>query len=209
MGGIANFTYLAAGCSLEQVFSTDTGTGNTLMDAYTRKYFAPRAYDKDGAIAGAGKINTALLSELKAHSFFNLALPKTIGPELFNLDFLSKAQIISNTLDLSPQDVMATLNRFSAETIAECINSSIPAGTTFNIYSSGGGMHNPLLMGHLKSLLPNATLYSSQEIGINPDAKEAILFALLANEAVAGTPLFAGGHATKIPITMGKISFPI
>jgi anhydro-N-acetylmuramic acid kinase len=209
MGGIANFTYLVAGCSLDQVFSTDTGTGNTLMDAYARKYFEPLAYDKDGAIAGAGKISTALLAELKAHSFFLLELPKTIGPELFNLDFLSKAQIASNTLDLSPQDVMATLNRFSAETIADCINSSIPAGTKFNMYSSGGGMHNPVLMKHLTNLMPNATLYSSQEIGINPDAKEAILFALLANETVAGTPLFAGGHATKIPITMGKISFPL
>jgi anhydro-N-acetylmuramic acid kinase len=77
------------------------------------------------------------------------------------------------------------------------------------MYSSGGGMHNPMLMGHLKSLLPNATLYSSEVLGINPDAKEAILFALLANEAVAGTPLFAGGHATKIPTTMGKVSFPL
>jgi anhydro-N-acetylmuramic acid kinase len=209
MGGIANFTYLAAGCNLDQVFSTDTGTGNTLMDAYTRTHFAPLAYDKDGAIAGAGKINAALLSELKAHSFFSLALPKTIGPELFNLDYLSKAQTASNTLHLSPQDVMATLNRFSAETIADCIQSSIPTGTKFNMYSSGGGMHNPVLMGHLKILLPNATLYSSEFLGINPDAKEAILFALLANEAIAGTPLFAGGHATKIPITMGKVSFPL
>jgi anhydro-N-acetylmuramic acid kinase len=209
IGGIANFTYLEAGCSLDQVFSTDTGTGNTLMDAYTRVHFAPLAYDKDGAITAAGKINAALLSELKAHSFFSLVLPKTIGPELFNMDFLDKAQIASNTLDLSPQDVMATLNRFSAETIADCIQSSIPAGTKFNMYCSGGGMHNPILMGHLISLLPNARLYSSQEIGINPDAKEAILFALLANEAVAGTPLFAGGQATKIPITMGKISFPL
>jgi len=209
MGGIANFTYLAAGCSLDQVFSTDTGTGNTLMDAYTRTFFAPKAYDQDGAIAAAGKINAALLSELKAHSFFSLDLPKTIGPELFNLEFLAKAQKASHTVDLSKEDVMATLNRFSAETIADCIQSSIPAGTKFNMYSSGGGMHNPVLMGHLTSLLPNATLYSSDVIGINPDAKEAILFALLANEAVAGTPLFAGGHATKIPITMGKISFPI
>jgi len=209
MGGIANFTYLSAGCSLDQVFSTDTGTGNTLMDAYTRKFFAPLAYDQDGAIAAAGKINTALLTELKAHSFFKLALPKTIGPELFNLDFLTEAQTSSHSLDISQEDVMATLNRFSAETIADCINSSIPAGTKFNMYSSGGGMHNPLLMGHLTSLLPDAVLYSSDVIGINPDAKEAILFALLANEAVAGTPLFAGGYATKIPITMGKISFPL
>jgi anhydro-N-acetylmuramic acid kinase len=179
------------------------------MDAYTRVHFAPLAYDKDGAITAAGKINAALLSELKAHSFFSLVLPKTIGPELFNLNFLSNAQAASNTLDLTPQDVMATLNRFSAETIAECIQSSIPSGTKFNLYSSGGGMHNPLLMDHLTNLLPNARLYPSQEIGINPDAKEAILFALLANEAVAGTPLFAGGQATKIPITMGKISFPL
>jgi len=208
MGGIANFTYLSAGCTLDQVFSTDTGTGNTLMDAYTRAHFAPLAYDKNGAIAAAGKISEALLSELKTHSFFSLVLPKTIGPELFNLDFLSKAQTASNTLGLSPQDVMATLNRFSAETIADCIQSSIPAGSKFNMYSSGGGMHNPVLMDHLTNLLPDATLYSSDVIGINPDAKEAILFALLANEAVAGTPLFAGGHATKIPITMGKISFP-
>jgi anhydro-N-acetylmuramic acid kinase len=208
MGGIANFTYLSAGCTLDQVFSTDTGTGNTLMDAYTRAHFAPLAYDKNGAIAASGKISAALLSELKAHSFFSLVLPKTIGPELFNLDFLFKAQNASNTLGLSPQDVMATLNRFSAETIADCIQSSIPAGSKFNMYSSGGGMHNPVLMDHLTNLLPDATLYSSDVIGINPDAKEAILFALLANEAVAGTPLFAGGHATKIPTTMGKISFP-
>jgi anhydro-N-acetylmuramic acid kinase len=208
MGGIANFTYLSAGCNLDQVFSTDTGTGNTLMDAYTRTHFTPMAYDKNGTIAAAGKINTALLSELKAHSFFKLDLPKTIGPELFNLDFLAKAQTASHTIDISPEDVMATLNRFSAETIADCIQSSIPVGTKFKMYSSGGGMHNPVLMEHLTSLLPDATLYSSDMIGINPDAKEAILFALLANEAVAGTPLFAGGHATKIPITMGKISFP-
>ena len=208
MGGIANFTYLAAGCSLEQVFSTDTGPGNTLMDAYTRTHFAPLAYDKGGAIAASGKISKALLEALKAHTFFALGLPKTIGPELFNLDFLAKAQAASNTTDLSPEDVMATLNRFSAETIADCIQTSLPEGTTFNMYSSGGGMHNPIMMGHLLSLLPNAKLYSSEVLGIHPDAKEAILFALLANEAVAGTPLFAGGHATKVPITMGKFSFP-
>lgn len=209
MGGIANFTYLAAGCGLEQVFSSDTGPGNTLMDAYARKHFPPLAYDKGGAIALSGHVNAALLAELKAHSFFTLDLPKTIGPELFNLAFLAKAQSASNTLDLTPEDVMATLNRFSAETIADCIKSSLPKETKFNMYSSGGGMHNPVLMGHLQSLLPNAVLQSSDVLGIDPDAKEAILFALLANEAVAGTPLFAGGHATKIPITMGKFSFPI
>jgi anhydro-N-acetylmuramic acid kinase len=49
---------------------------------------------------------------------------------------------------------------------------------------------------------------SLNELGFNPDAKEAILFALLANEAVAGEAMQIGGNATKKPITMGKISFP-
>ena len=91
IGGIANYTYLPANGRLDQVFSTDTGPGNTMMDAYMRTFFNA-SYDKDGLIAKAGKINDALLSSLKADSFFNLSLPKTVGPELFNLNYLQAAQ---------------------------------------------------------------------------------------------------------------------
>jgi anhydro-N-acetylmuramic acid kinase len=69
-------------------------------------------------------------------------------------------------------------------------------------------MHNLEVVQYLKNMLPNATIQSSDWIGLQPDAKEAILFALLANETVAGEPMFAGGNATKIPVTMGKISLP-
>ncbi len=213
IGGIANYTFLPASCSLDQVFSSDTGPGNTLMDAYVRKYFNVE-YDKDAAIAKQGNVNIELLNILKADSFFEVALPKTIGPELFNLAFLAKAQQVTNTENISQYDVMATLNRFTAETIAAAINEYIPSDINYTIYTSGGGMHNPLLIEHLRQLLTNVKkesnvkIESSMSIGIQPDAKEAILFAVLANEAVAGTPLFAGGNATKIPITMGKFSFP-
>ncbi len=207
IGGIANYTFLPARCSLDQVFSSDTGPGNTLMDAYVRKHFNVQ-YDKDAAIANQGNVNFELLNILKADPFFKVGLPKTIGPELFNLAFLVKAQQVSNTESISQLDVMATLNRFTAETIAATINEYVPVGLSYTMYTSGGGMHNPLLMDHLQQLLPNVKIESSMSIGIQPDAKEAILFAVLANEAVAGTPLFAGGNATKIPITMGKFSFP-
>jgi anhydro-N-acetylmuramic acid kinase len=207
IGGIANFTYLPAGGKLNEVFSTDTGPGNTLMDAYTRKHFDGTSYDKDAHIAKQGKIHTELLDLLKKDSFFSLPFPKTIGPELFNLEYLNEAQLKMGIV-VSDYDIMATLNRFTAETIAEAIQKNIPSNISFKIYISGGGMHNPLIIEHLNSLLPNASIASSIEIGIHPDAKEAILFALLANEAVAGTPLFAGVHSTKVPTTMGKISFP-
>jgi anhydro-N-acetylmuramic acid kinase len=208
VGGIANFTFLKAGGRLDQVISSDTGPGNTLMDAYGKKYFIDLQYDKDGIIASQGKINNALLNSLKAHSFFTLDLPKSIGPELFNLDYLQQAQTNSNTLDLSKEDTMATLNRFTAETIAAAIEKCVPTGMQYAIYKSGGGAHNPILVRHLVELLPNASIATSMKIGLQPDAKEAILFALLANEAVAGSPLNAGIKATKMPITMGKFSFP-
>jgi anhydro-N-acetylmuramic acid kinase len=207
IGGIANFTLLNAGGSLSQVFSSDTGPGNTLMDAYTRKYFEGLAYDKDGIIAKSGKINEPLLQSLKSDSFFKVAFPKTIGPELFNLDYIIQAQMALGTM-LSHEDVLATLNMFTAQTISEAISKVVGDQSAYTMYISGGGMHNHLLMEHLQQLLPSITIKSSMEIGILPDAKEAILFALLGNEAVAGTPLLAGGNATKVATTMGKISFP-
>jgi len=207
IGGIANFTLLNAGGSLSQVFSSDTGPGNTLMDAYTRKYFEGLAYDKDGIIAKSGKINEPLLQSLKSDSFFKVAFPKTIGPELFNLDYIIQAQMALGAM-LSHEDVLATLNMFTAQTISEAINKVVGDQSAYTMYISGGGMHNHLLMEYLKQLLPSITIKSSMEIGILPDAKEAILFALLGNEAVAGTPLLAGGNATKVATTMGKISFP-
>ena len=207
IGGIANFTLLNAGGSLSQVFSSDTGPGNTLMDAYTRKYFEGLAYDKDGIIAKSGKINEPLLQSLKSDSFFNIAFPKTIGPELFNLEYIIQAQMALGAM-LSHEDVLATLNMFTAQTISEAINKVVGDQFIYTMYVSGGGMHNRLLMEHLQQLLPSITIKSSMEISILPDAKEAILFALLGNEAVAGTPLLAGGNATKVATTMGKISFP-
>ena len=207
IGGIANFTLLNAGGSLSQVFSSDTGPGNTLMDAYMRKSFEGLAYDKDGIIAKSGKINEPLLQSLKSDSFFKVAFPKTIGPELFNLEYIIQAQMALGAM-LSHEDVLATLNMFTAQTVSEAINKVIGDQLIYTMYVSGGGMHNHLLMEHLIQLLPSITIKSSMEIGISPDAKEAILFALLGNEAVAGTPLLAGGNATKVATTMGKISFP-
>ena len=207
IGGIANNTYLPANGKLDQVFSTDTGPGNTMMDAFMRQYFNAD-YDKDGMVAKKGTINEALLKAMKADSFFNVPLPKTIGPELFNLGFIENAQLASGTTHLAMEDIMATLNRLTAETIVDAIKIHVPSSDHYTLYTSGGGMHNQLVVDHIQSLLPHITIKSSETIGIHPDAKEAILFAVLANECVAGEPMYAGGNATKIPVTMGKISLP-
>lgn len=207
MGGVANFTYLSASLDASEVFTTDTGPGNTLIDAFARR-FADQPYDVDGQIAARGKVNIALLQALKKNAFFKQPFPKTTGPELFNLAYVRQAQQRSSTTSLSPEDLMATLTRFSAETIAEAVLRVLKPDETYNVYMSGGGMHNPVLTGAIQALLPNCTFGRTDEIGIPGDAKEAVLFAVLANEAVAGGATSFGNRQGVPTVTMGKISFP-
>ena len=207
IGGISNFTYLPANAKLNEVCSTDTGPGNTLIDAYMRKHYN-KSFDKDAAIAKEGIVQEDLLNKLLEEHFFNLPIPKTIGPELFNIAFVEKAIQALGHKQISVPDIITTLTLFTATTIVDAIYKLIPRSESFTVYTSGGGMHNPMIMQYLKSLLPNIQIESSEKLGIQPDAKEAILFAVLANEAVAGTPMMAGNNATKIPVSMGKISFP-
>ena len=207
IGGIANFTYLPAGYKPNQVFVTDTGPGNTLIDHATRRLYPGEYYDKDAAYARKGKVSTRLLKALQADRFFALSFPKTTGPEVFSMGYVQTAQESSDTIDLPPEDLLATLTRFSAETIAKAIK--LAAGKKkFTIYLSGGGAHNPLLTQWLQELLGVPALKTTEVIGVPGDAKEAVLFAVLANETVAGgTTDF--GKRSKIPsVSMGKISFP-
>jgi anhydro-N-acetylmuramic acid kinase len=208
IGGIANFTFLPSSLDLSKVFSTDVGPGNTIMDAYMKKYF-DKSFDENGAIASNGTINNALLTELKNNDFFISGFPKTTGPELFNLDYLSAAQQKTNNTTLPHEDVMRTLNQFSADMIAEAIIRSFDNTDNLKIYSSGGGMHNGLLMQNIKAHLTKADFFITSDLSINPDAKEAVLFAILANEAIVGNNDNFNTNRKDIPaVSMGKISFP-
>jgi anhydro-N-acetylmuramic acid kinase len=208
IGGIANFTFLPSSGDASEVFVTDTGTGNTLIDAFVQQYFPGKSYDNNAEIAKSGTINYSLLAQLKANDFFDKSFPKTTGPELFGKEYVKTAQQKSNTLNISISDLLATLTRFSAETIAEAILKATKANENYKIYLSGGGMHNPLLVSWLKKLLPNFEMGKSDELGINGDAKEAILFAILANETLCGGNTNFGNREGVPSVSFGKLSFP-
>ncbi|MBU3020547.1 anhydro-N-acetylmuramic acid kinase [Aestuariibacter sp. A3R04] len=209
MGGIANFTWLPAGNNASSVFSTDVGPGNTIIDAFVAQHFSHLRYDKDGKLAAAGKVNEDLLHSLLSHEFFSYSMPKTTGPEVFNLDYLKQARITSQTLAISDCDVIATLTAFSARAICNGIVEMAGLADNNVVYASGGGVHNPVLMEMITTLLPNnIRVCNLSEIGISPDAKEAVLFAILANETIAGTPCFEGNRYDIPNTTMGKVSLP-
>jgi anhydro-N-acetylmuramic acid kinase len=208
IGGIGNFTYLPGSSDSKKVFVTDTGPGNTLIDQAVQRYYPGMYFDKDSNIARTGKVNNALLRELLADKFFDLPFPKTTGPELFNMDYVQRASERSHS-DLSLEDLLCTLTRFSAETIANALQRVVDPKKKFKIYLSGGGAHNPLLLEGIKSVLPEIDFHAMDELGISGDAKEAVLFAVLANESLAGGKLNFGDRS-KIPsVSMGKVSFPV
>lgn len=211
IGGISNFTFLPANRNPSQIIVTDTGTGNTLIDNFVKMYFLEKAFDKDAEIAKKGTVNQGLLLSLKADDFFKNKFPKSTGQELFSVEYVENALKKSNCKNISIEDLLATLTRFTAETIAEAvkinminINQNLKEIT---IYASGGGVHNPLLMQWLTELLP-CKFRNINDLGFSGDAKEAVLFAILANETLAG------GNSqfdlkNGIPsVSMGKISLP-
>ena len=206
IGGISNFTYLPKGRNPNQVFSTDIGPGNTLMDQFVQLHYEDQYYDKDARIAIAGTPNQELVNALLDYPFFTLPFPKTTGPELFNLSYLWNAQKACGQLSLSNEDIMASLCEFTAISIVRALKNSIQ-GESFHVYLSGGGMHNPLLVQKINDGLGFTTGYTD-ELGIIPDAKEAVLFALLANECVAGGQTDFGQRTGTPSVTMGKISLP-
>lgn len=208
IGGIANFTFLPAGKTTAALVSTDVGPGNTLMNQYMLEHFQ-EPFDKDGKVAAAGKINVPLLKALVKHPFFNQILPKTTGPEIFNLDFVYQAQQESKTEKISHEDIMATLCGLTVAGIAGAVKDIAKGYPHLNVYVSGGGLNNPTLMNTLKKELIGVSIESIAVLGMPPDAKEAALFALLANETVSGSPVRFPEETGAPAVCMGKISFPI
>lgn len=211
MGGVANFTYLPESMNPADVLVTDTGPGNTLIDAFTKRAFPEIHFDRNAEIASKGASSLVLLNALKENVFFKKPFPKTTGPELFSVEYVKSAQQQSGTEAISIDDLLATLTQFSAETIAEgiqrAISESAHANADFKIYMSGGGTHNPLLVSMLKKLLPY-TFHKTDALGIDGNAKEAVLFAILANETVVGGASKFGTRKGIPSVSMGKISFP-
>jgi anhydro-N-acetylmuramic acid kinase len=202
IGGIANLTFLPGDGVDEQILCTDIGPGNTLIDAACRKYF-DGPFDEDSKIAFSGKVNEELLAALQDNPFFYEKAPKTTGPELFNLEYVELAQQRSATMGINKEDLVCTISTFTGATIADFISVNFDIDG-IQLFASGGGVRNIFVMEYLKKALPSVIIADTTALGINPDAKEAILFAVLGNEALCGEPLQIGNNPA---VVMGKFSF--
>lgn len=197
IGGIANISVLPADPQ-QPVIGFDTGPGNTLMDAWTRKHLS-QPMDRDGRWAGSGHINQPLLNHLLDEPFFAAAPPKSSGRELFNLAWLEQAGIKDR-----PENIQATLLQLTIESIAAAVERY--ANKTKELFVCGGGAHNPLLMQRLSNRLSNIQVSSTDRLGLSPSWMEAVAFAWLAKQTMEGKPgNLPEATGAKHPAILGAI----
>ena len=179
IGGIANLTLLPATGS---VGGFDTGPGNGLMDAWCLRHQCER-FDRAGAFAASGNFSAVLLERLMSEPWLALPPPKSTGRDHFHAQWLDEKLA---GLSLSTVDVQATLNRFTALSIADALREQMPGCARLLV--CGGGVHNPVLMANLSTALPDVMIESTATLGLDPDFVEAMAFAWLARETLANRP---------------------
>ncbi len=178
IGGVANLTVLA---DQTDTIGFDTGPGNSLMDAWTRKH-RNAAFDRDGSWANEGSVDNELLERFLSEPYFAYAPPKSTGFEQFNLRWIEGNGIDS----IEPVDVQATLVALSATTIADAVTDFAPE--TAGLLVCGGGAHNPTLMREIEVRLPGVSVAPTSVAGLGPDWVEAVAFAWLAMRHMQGLP---------------------
>ena len=205
IGGIANVTVLPAAGAPDQVVAFDLGPGNALIDAAV-SFFSDGAerFDAGGAQARRGRVDADLLQHLLQHEYLARTPPKSTGRELFGAEYCAQLRRQSG---LAPDDFIATLTVFTAESIVDGLRQFVLSAVEVEeLWVAGGGVHNEHLLGLLKDGLPQLRVDSLAALGADPDAREALTFAVLANETLMGRAgnLPAATGAER-PAVLGKI----
>jgi anhydro-N-acetylmuramic acid kinase len=204
IGGIANVTVVAD--RLEELVAFDTGPGNMPLDEATRIVTGgAEGYDAGGARAARGSVDGELLVRLLAHPFLRLPPPRSTGREAFGRAFVEP---LAAGFAGRPDDLLATLTRFVAESIHRSYAAHVtPRFAPDEILVSGGGVHNATLMRHLAELFSPLPVVSVARDGVDPDAKEAVAFAVLGNQTLFGRPgNVPSATGARGPRVLGKLT---
>lgn len=184
IGGMANVTYLALNGS---TVAFDTGPGNVLIDEGMRMITGgSQTFDRNGELAAAGTVDQQLLAKWLAHPFFEQTPPKTTGREAWSSTEVRQMLEQAHARGLTDASTIATITALTAHSIANAYHRFL--GPVDELIAGGGGARNLTLLRMLSEALPQTTVSTMQVYGIDPDAKEAIAFALLGYATLHGWP---------------------
>ncbi len=189
IGGMANVTFLPPlSDTTSPPLAFDTGPGNALIDA-TMSILTEgrRSFDQHGTLAKLGKVDEAWLKMRMVHPYFMRKPPKTTGREIFGQQMAASLVTQAQNKGLSKADTLASMTAFTVRTIADAYRRFAPAPIQ-EVIVGGGGRHNRTLMTMLREALAPAQILTHEDIGIDSDNKEALVFALLAHESWHNRP---------------------
>ncbi len=210
IGGISNFTFIAAKGDFERVQAFDCGPGNMLIDALCRQRFN-RDFDRDGKLARSGTFSASLFEFIiQSDSFLMLPPPKSTGHEHYGQNFLEQVLKKGEALGVRNEDVLHTLSRYTAYAVFENARRYIEDFSSLDtVVVGGGGSRNAFIMELLQEYFASVPVTATTEYGLDDAFKEAIGFAVLANETLHGNtsnvPRVTGA---KRPAVLGKICLP-
>ncbi len=214
IGGIGNMSVLPAEKTSGDVYSGivafDTGPGNMVIDAIVQ-HFWQQPYDVSGQYAAEGNVDERLLGLLLDSAYYSRKPPKSTGREFYNEAYVEHVLSLAQQLGIQqPNDVIATVTRLTVETIVLAYQNFVEPHTPVQqIIASGGGVHNLSIMSGLRERLAPVPVVSMSEVGLDPDAKEALCFAVLAHETLNGIPSnVPGATGASRPAILGKICIP-
>jgi anhydro-N-acetylmuramic acid kinase len=187
IGGMGNVTFLPPlNDTTSQPIAFDTGPGNALVDmAVSILTDGEQTYDADGQMASQGQIHEEWLTNLVEHPYLQRTIPKTTGRELFGEQMAKEMVEHGKTLNLSPADIVATITMFTSVTIADAYQHHAPHPID-QVILGGGGRHNQAMVSMLQGLVGDVPVMNHEDIGLDSDFKEALVFALLAYETWHG-----------------------
>jgi anhydro-N-acetylmuramic acid kinase len=190
VGGMANLTWLPPRGSSDSILAFDTGPGNALMDAAVELASGGGAtYDAEGAWAAEGRVDEQLLAELLTHPFFQREPPKSTGREVFGRIYVQQlATRLRPATRAEWATLIATLTELSARSIADAVTRWVLPRGVDELVVTGGGALNPVLVERIGTLLPVPVTARPDTLGVEPAAKEAVAFAVLAWAYLTGTP---------------------
>jgi anhydro-N-acetylmuramic acid kinase len=184
IGGIANITFLPAGCMPGQVIAFDTGPGNCISDRLVRTLGGAGDIDEGGRLAGSGKALENALDVLMRHPYFGRHPPKsTDGPEMIE----AFAGAVGDLKRYTLPDLLATACAWTTASIDRGIRDTARLDPSqIELIAAGGGVRNGAIVGGLQDR--GYALRTTDEYGIPPDAREAMAFALLGAATLDGVP---------------------
>jgi anhydro-N-acetylmuramic acid kinase len=199
LGGIANISVPAVAGRPGAGY--DTGPANALLDAaVVRASAGRRSFDADGALAATGRVDPDLLDALLAEPYYARPAPKSTGKELFHAGYLDR---FPGLLALAVEDQLATLAEVTVRTVARAVRDARADVAVF----AGGGVRNPHVMRRIRELVTDVRVLTYDELDVDPDAKEALLFALLGWLTWHGIPGSSPSYTgASRPVVLGSVT---